>query len=170
SRAKLLVKGVAMIRIGSVLLEQYRKVVETDYASEEELVAQVMGKPFEPRWQMEAGTAWHSALEDRPELITDGHDGRYGAGDYWFDGKAVTEARELIGPGLWEVKQTRVLDVFGCPVTLVAKVDHIHGRIIQDNKARFGPLDVEGIEPSLQWRAYLWVFQAALVRYNLFEF
>lgn len=213
-----------MIRISTTTLEAFRRVIETEYGSEAELIAQVKGVPFKPSWQMNAGTAWHACLEGngqafRPAMCEsktkkgncykskneaadiaesvrlrtgspvehfqcttcgqwhvgkptgkESESGRLRSGEYNFDREDVSAARQQIGPGLWEVKETRLFEVNRVPVTVVAKCDHIFGAALQDNKTKFSPIDVRDYEPSLQWRFYLEIFGASFLRYNLFSF
>lgn len=54
-----------MLRLSTTTLESFRRVIHTEYAQEEELVAQVRGEPFEATWQMQAGSAWDRAISDQ---------------------------------------------------------------------------------------------------------
>ena len=163
-----------MIRVSATMLESFRRVLTTEYATEEELIAQVKGAPFKPTWQMMAGSAWQLALSD-PEAgqwHTD-DEGEYVEFEEYgttFSREDVEFGRAHVGPGLCEVKAGRDLFIQGESVRLVAQVDHINGTHIQENKAKFAPPDVSDYEPSLQWRTYLFVHDAESVRYNLFTF
>lgn len=163
-----------MIRVSTTQLDSFRLVCETDWKPENELIAQIKREPFTPTWQMQGGTAFHSAVEGASAddgFIADGKSYRTWGG-FTFEDMTVGGARALIGPGQWEVKATKVYDV-GRLVNLVAQVDHIHGLVIQDNKTKWAsskPWDVESYADSLQWRAYLDILGASVFRYNLFEF
>lgn len=165
-----------MIRTSATTLEQFRRVLQTEYASADELIAQIKGKPFAPSWQANAGTAWHTLLEtgvgDVPtEECPPDPEKVMKCGDYWFSRESVEYGRRYVGPGLWEVKGTQIFDINGTKVELVAKVDHILGCIIQDNKTRWGkPASCADYEPSLQWRVYLQVHKAQVMKYNLWAF
>lgn len=148
-----------MIRVSTTHLETFRRIEETEWGDESELIAQIMGKPFTPSWQMLAGSQWDAALSGEPA-----------ANRYTFATEDILKARAHIGPGLWQVKDAKLATVCGQPVTVVAQVDHILGLTIQENKAKFSPADPKDYEPSLQWRFYLWVHGAAKCRYNLFSF
>jgi len=148
-----------MLRVSTTTLESFRRVLQSEYAVEQELIDQIAGKPFEPTWQMRAGSTWQAALC-----------GEYSTREFWFDSKMLGEARAYVGSGLCEVKSTKILDVHGSPVALVAQVDHVRGLALQENKAKFGTPDARDYEPSLQWRAYLLVHDAASVQYNLWNF
>jgi len=166
-----------LIRISSTILESYRRLIETEWGDEQELIAQVMGEPFTPSWQMQAGTAWHSVVAgpwcgEAKWVVLDGRKAEiWQSGNYWFAQQDVAAANKLIGPGLWEIKAVKVLDCFGCPVQIVAKADHVRGLVIQDNKTRWGkPDDARDREASLQWRLYLLAHEAAVFQYNVFCF
>lgn len=110
---------------------------------------------------MEAGSAFHSALEAA------------GPGDYEslaFDGYAFSFETdvELDLPEIREMKATREYRIGDVLVTLVGKVDAIHGRRIVDHKftAKFDP---DRYLESYQWRIYLEVFGADAFRWNIFE-
>jgi hypothetical protein len=155
------------MRISATWIEQYRRVIETDYASEDELAAQIQGKPFEPSWQMKCGSAFHHALETfRGPVIEGDESQRVAVGDYLFSVPSVVAAQRFIGPGLWEVKHT--MEIEGA--TVVAKVDHVCGLFLQDNKCKFSTADCKDYEPSLQWRLYLLIHGAECLRYNLWSF
>lgn len=165
-----------MIRISTTTLESYRRVLTTEYATEAELIAQVKGEPFEPSWQMQAGSAWQALLSSPFEVGTiDETQGEYRVhyGDFSFGRKSQELARDHIGPGISEVKALARFQL-GCrdavPVDVVAQVDHIRGLMIQENKAKFSTPDARDYEQSLQWRFYLLAHEAAHVRYNLFDF
>ncbi len=200
-----------MIRVSTTTLEQYRRVIETEYASEGELAASIRGEPFTRTWQMAAGAAWDELLAD-PDVNTDGcfpctdkdrkrlleqwralmeNDGEAAAavgaltgahlleedvewfrsGAYLFSGNAIALGRKVMGPGTWQVKDTRTLHLGGRPVQLVAKADLAHGLMLADCKARFGTASTKDHEDDLQWRGYLFVHQqAAAFRYCQFTF
>lgn len=203
-----------MIRVTVTQLESFRRVLDTEYGSEEELVASVRGEPYKPSWQMEAGTAWHDLLATpRAEMC----DRKRSAGNYyvcesaaasaaesarrsvggetvghfrcpeclcWHVGKPgtlfrngyvfadrdVTAARLHVGPGLHEVKALRVWQIGPHAVNVVAQADHVNGLALQEHKTKFSPPDPKDYEPSLQWRFYLAVHGAAVLRYNLWHF
>lgn len=168
-----------MIRVSTTHIEQFRRVIETDYAREDQLIAQIKGAPFKPSWQMEAGTAWDIVLT-QPAAHLQGSN--CVSGKYSFKGQHVlySFSHLLAGGGvagpcvspilLTQVKQTSEWDsVFG-PVTVVGVADVIQGLVVQENKAKFGIIDPREYEPSLQWRFYLSLFRARCFRYNLFDF
>lgn len=169
-----------MIRVSATTLESYRRVVQTEYGDEGELAASIRGKPLAPSWQMSAGQAWHGIVRaygderyDRADISEpqDHGDGpvHVRIGQHWFDLHAVKIAAGIIGPGVWEVKATRVWEIGGREVTVAAQVDHVRGLHIAENKTKFSGADARTYEPSLQWRYYLAVHGAACVRYNLWH-
>ncbi len=143
-----------MIRISTTTIEQFRKIFATEYVTEQSVADSIRGV-FTPTWQMESGSAWGRALETNTAKV----------GAYTFNPEAIQAAREHIGSGLWEVKTTADL----CGARIVAKVDHIWGNFIQDNKARFGQVDLSQYEQDLQWRFYLESFEVDEFRYNCFD-
>lgn len=159
-----------MLRISTTTLEAFRRLIDTEYGDEKELIAQIKGEPFEARWQMEAGTAWHTALST--EICkSERETGLVEIGKFSFSVGHVEAADRHIGPGVWEVKQVRVSDIRQDEyVVVVAQADHCRGLLIQDNKTKFSKPDAREYEQSLQWRFYLWVHGAQEFRYNLFDF
>lgn len=151
------------MRVSTTSIEAYRRVMETEYGSEIELMAQIRGERVEMPWRVHAGSAWHAALETgQPRDLT--------VSAYYFADDHVQAGREWIGPGVWEVKATRIFYTPYGPVTVVAQADHCRGLFIQENKTKFSTPDARDYETSLQWRFELLVHEAALVRYNLFDF
>jgi hypothetical protein len=153
-------------RISATWLEEFRRCLETEWGNEAELAANIRGKPFEPRWQMVAGSCWHHILQ-YPERYYDPDSGRYTAEPYFWGENDVHRALEHIGDGLWEVKTVKTYPTPLGPADVVCKCDHILGLVIQDNKAKFSQKSVQDYEDSLQWRFYLDVHEAEVFRYNL---
>lgn len=124
------------------------------------LLAQLR-KQSAPSEAMLAGTALHSALEviepgEFDVLEADGFEFRFA------EGLAV----EL--PAVRELKATRDYVIDGIVVTLVGKVDCVDGLRIDDHKFT-GQYDAERFLASYQWRVYLEVFGADVMRWNVFE-
>jgi hypothetical protein len=110
---------------------------------------------------MEAGTALHKALEmaepgEFKGLAADGF-------TFSFDADAEIELAPIR-----EIKAERDYLIDDCAVTLVGKVDAINGRHVADHKftARFDP---DRYLDSMQWRAYLDMFDADAFQWNIFE-
>lgn len=114
-----------------------------------------------PTPAMLAGTALHKALEN---AAAGDHKG-FASDDYTFSFEIDAD---LDLPDIREMKATREYLIDGCEVTLVGKVDGIHGKRIDDHKLteRF---DAEKYLDSYQWRIYLEVFGADEFRWNVFE-
>jgi len=159
-----------MLRLSSTVLEEFRKVCETEYAREEDLIASIKGEPGRDVWQMRAGWAFHRAMEGKPyDAIEEACTPiivKYG--DFWFSTEQLDKARKLRPAKAWvrEFKRTAIIG----DVELVAKVDLIVGADIHDFKARFSPVGASDYDPSLQWRSYLHVHEARSFTYHLFEF
>jgi len=157
-----------MLRVSVTTLEAFRRVSETDWGNEEELIASIKGEEIPKSWQAVAGTAWHEIIANSNLTAEDEMVDLYG---FQFEDDAIFQAEETIGPGgLWEVKATRTVRIDRQLVTVVGKCDNLRGDFIQDNKAKFSPLDIGDYEKSLQWRFYLWIFDASEFRYNFFLF
>lgn len=114
-----------------------------------------------PTEAMLAGTALHTALE---MASTGDHQG-FAVDGYLFS--FDTEA-EIDLPAIREMKATREYVVGDVVVTLVGKVDAIHGKRVDDHKFT-GRYDAERYMSSYQWRIYLEIFKADEFRWNVFE-
>jgi hypothetical protein len=120
-----------------------------------------MRRETPPTEAMMAGTALHKALEtaalgDHKGFRQDGY-------TFSFE----TDA-ELDLPAIREIKATGEFVVDGCVVTLVGKVDAVHGGRVDDHKLT-GRYDPERFLGSHQWRCYLLLLGADLFRWNVFE-
>lgn len=148
------------LRVSATDVDQLRYYNSTDEMELAELIARL--KHLMPSSEaMEAGTALHKALElavpgDHKGLEADGF-------TFAFD----TEA-EVDLPAIREMKATRDYLVDDVTVTLVGKVDGIHGKRVDDHKftAKFDP---DRYLESFQWRSYLEIFGADTFRWNIFE-
>lgn len=148
------------LRLSATDIDQLRYYRDADEMELAELIARL--KHLMPSSEaMEAGTALHKALENAQPgefkgLEADGY-------TFAFD----TEA-EIDLPEIREMKGTRDYIVDDVVVTLVGKVDAIHGKRIDDHKftAKFDP---DRYLDSYQWRIYLEVFGADTFRWNIFE-
>lgn len=148
------------LRVSVSDLDALRYFLTNEDAELEPLLAQLR-RESEPTPAMRAGTALHTALE----ISTPGEYGDLTADGYTFvfdiDG-------EVDLPEIREVKESRDYLVNRCVVTLVGKVDALHGRRVDDHKftSRY---DGERFMGSYQWRAYLDIFDADEFRWNVFE-
>lgn len=148
------------LRTSATDIDAFRRYRDNEDADLEDLLNQFWRR-VEPTEAMQAGSALHLALEN----IGDGEFTQLVADGYTFDFEADAE---IDIPVIRECKATREYLINGCLVTLVGKVDAIHGRRIDDHKftARFDP---ERFLDSYQWRIYLDVFGADEFRWNVFE-
>lgn len=148
------------IRISATDIDQLLYYREADEMELADLIARL--KHLMPSSEaMEAGTALHAALEtaepgDHPGLSHDGF-------TFSFECDA-----DLDLPPIREMKATREYLVDDVVVTLVGKVDAVHGKTIHDHKftAKF---DADRYLGSFQWRSYLEIFGADTFRWNIFE-
>jgi len=161
-----------VIRLSATTLEAYRRVVETEYASESELIASIRGERIPETWQMAAGSAWDNLLSGAGEVAVFNVDETtyHACGGFTFKEDHVEAARKHLGPGLWQVKVEKFIDSSLGPVCLVAKVDKVRGLFVDEVKAKFSTVDARNYERSLQWKLYLLCHEAAAVRYSLFDF
>lgn len=149
------------LRVSATDIDAVRRFYDEEDADLADLIRQL--RHLMPSTDaMEAGTALHKALEyaepgDHSGFVTP--DG--------FTFSFETEA-EIDLPAIREMKATREYIVDDVRVTLVGKVDALHGKRIDDHKftARF---DADRYLDSYQWRIYLEIFGADHFRWNIFE-
>lgn len=148
------------IRVSATDIDAVRRYRNDDEADFDDLIAQLR-RQSEPTEAMLAGTALHKALEtaEAGELRGVSVDG------YIFD---IEASAEIDLPAVREMKGTREYVVSGVLVTLVGKVDAIHGKRVDDHKftSRY---DAERYMDTYQWRIYLDIFGADEFRWNVFE-
>lgn len=148
-----------MIRLSVTQLDSYRYWRDNEDAELAPLLAQLRGEE-EIKPQMAAGVAFHKVLEGAAE--SEVYRARM---DGWtFDFAIDTE---IALPHIRELKGEIVLASPSGPVTLVGKVDGLDGLCVRDYKLteRF---DAERYADSLQWRAYLAMFNARRFDYEVF--
>jgi hypothetical protein len=149
------------LRVSSTDLDKYRRFRADEDADLATFLAELR-EPFRQTPAMAAGTALHGFLEladavDTAEItLTSGH-------TFVFDCDASIDL-----PPIRECKQTGEYQIGDCLVTLVAKVDAVHGKRIDDHKFT-GSYDAERFLSSFQWRCYLDIFGADEFRWNVFE-
>lgn len=148
------------LRLSATDIDQLRYYNDADEMELAELIARL--KHLMPSSEaMEAGTALHAALEHAEPGDHKGftHDGF----TFSFEADAAIDL-----PAIREMKATRDYIVDDVVVTLVGKVDAMHGLRIDDHKftAKF---DADRYWSSYQWRIYLEIFQADEFRWNIFE-
>lgn len=148
------------LRVSVTDIDQLRYYRDTDDMELADLIARL--KHLMPSSQeMQAGTALHKALElaepgDFKGLSADG-----------FIFSFETDAEIELFPTRETKTEQRYL-IGDCEVTLVGKVDALHGKRIDDHKftSKFDP---DRYLNSYQWRCYLEMFGADIFRWNIFE-
>ena len=144
-----------MIRLSVTDLDQYAYWMSMDDVGPEWLIDRLT--KFEPSPQMAAGSAFHGALESLTNSVS-----LIVRGGFAFD---IRCDAAISAPSVRELKIEREV-IRG--VVLVGKVDAIDGGTIIDYKLT-ERLDAERYVDSLQWRAYLMLFQAHRFEYSVFE-
>lgn len=148
-----------MIRLSVTDLDSFLYWKETEDMEFEELLKRLRGER-EETVQMKAGHAFHKMLEyaDQGEIYAQHSEGF----KFVF---AIDE--EIALPAIRELKAEHIFQTSSGPVTLVGKVDSMHGLIVHDYKLteRF---DAERYVDSYQWRAYLSMFGARRFVYDVF--
>lgn len=149
-----------MIRLSVTDLDQYLYWKSSEDMEFEELLKRLRGES-EPTDAMMAGRAFHKLFE----LAEYGQDLLSPTVDGWQFVFAIDE--EIALPSIRELKGETLFDTPSGAVTLVGKVDSIHGITIHDYKLteRF---DAERYADSYQWRAYLCMFGAKRFVYDVF--
>jgi hypothetical protein len=142
-------------------VESFRQFMLDEEAELEHFLARMRGQ-VPPSPAMEAGTAFHKALE---EAITGLEVTSIEANGYTFTfaGNFTVEL-----PAIREVRASKTWIVDGEPVTISGQLDCIHGKRVEDHKttSRFDP---ERYLDGYQWRLYLAIFGADHFRWNVFE-
>lgn len=148
------------LRVSATDIDAFRYFRDDDEADLSALIAQLR-RLMPSTDAMEAGSALHTALE---HAQPGDHKG-FTSGEYTFSFE--TDA-EIDLPEIREMKATRDYQVRDVIVTLVGKVDGLHGNRVDDHKftARF---DADRYLNSYQWRIYLEIFEADAFRWNIFE-
>lgn len=149
------------LRISATMLEAYRRWLENEEASIEDMLA-YLDKKIEPTEAMRAGSAFHHIIENANniELNTVEMDG------FIFDFNELNS--EIILPNIREFKFTKEAVVSGVDVTFVGVVDAMDSVTVYDHKLTSNP-KVENYEDSMQWRCYLSWLNLSKFTYNLFE-
>lgn len=137
-------------------LESFRYWRENEDAELEPLLSRLRGDDA-PSPAMEAGTAFHKALETAQEGVKD----VLLANGYKF----LIECDVTLA--LPEIRELRMFKAYG-PLTVTGQVDALEGKRIEDHKttARF---DADRYMEGYQWRFYLDLFSANTFRWNIFE-
>lgn len=148
------------IRVSATDVDQLLYFRNEDAMELAELIARLK-HPMPSSEAMEAGSAFHKAIELAPmgaydSLAADGY-------TFTFEGD-----QDIDLPVIREMKATRDYVIGDVLVTVVGKVDAIHGKRVDDHKftAKF---DADRYLSSYQWRLYLEIFGADTFRWNVFE-
>lgn len=153
------------MRISVTLLDQFRLYQTEDWLTEASLLASIRGE-FVPTPMVKAGMAYEKAIQEPGRYRTKA--GLYAVDGFTFSALSVESVAMFFDPsGIWQAKETLLLDVSGEPVTVVAKVDHAAGNGINELKTRWSGFDCEKYMDAHQWRWYLIVFGAAFVQYTV---
>lgn len=141
-------------------IEAFRQWRDDDEAELSELVQRVTGE-FPATEAMQAGTAFHKALE----LASDGITDTLEADGYQFfvDCDVTLEIAAIR-----EIRASKTYMVDGLPFTVSGQLDAIDGKRIDDHKTT-GRFDPERYLDGYQWRLYLDIFDADVFRWNVFE-
>lgn len=135
-------------------IEAFRRWREDESQSVEDLVRFITTD--EPTEAMQAGTAFHKALETA------------GEGDH-FELSALGYVFRL-ADGVVElpsIREMRAHRRYG-PLTVTGQIDGIFGRTVIDHKTT-ARIDHERYLTGCQWKFYLDIFEADAFRWNLFE-
>lgn len=150
-----------MIRLSVSDLESFRYWKEREDQGLPELLAKLRHEE-PPTPNMEAGKAFAKLFENSIE----GSELEQASVDGWtFGFSRLTHS--IAVPAVRELKAEVVFDTPSGPVTLVGKVDSIHGTEIHDQKLT-ERWDAERYLDSLQWRAYLVMFGGTAFVYDVF--
>lgn len=148
------------LRLSATTLEAYRKWLENEEASVEDMLA-YLNKTIEPTLAMQAGSAFHKVLEtaNNKELNTVEMDG------FIFN---FNIENEINIPKIREFKFTNSAKIEGVDVTFVGVVDAMDSTTVYDHKLT-GRINPEFYENSMQWKCYLSWLNLPKFTYNLFE-
>jgi hypothetical protein len=143
------------MRLSVTDLDQYRIWLEMEDVGPEWLIDRLT--KFEPSQAMEAGSAFHKCLEvataDLAVATADGF-------TFNFDLEASIE--------LTNIRELKIVREVISGVFLVGRVDAVIGNCIRDYKAT-ERYDAERYFESMQWRAYLDLFEVDAFEYSIFE-
>lgn len=111
--------------------------------------------------KMRIGTAWHSMLENPPADTLDVVE---------LDGFVfrIECDGDIVLPQVREIRASKEYLIDNITVTLSGGCDGIDGNRVTDHKLTFNPQPENYLE-SLQWRAYLDIFNADTFRYYLYH-
>lgn len=158
-----------MLRISVTTIERFRQLLTSENMTEAGFIKDI--KRLSPKTRaMELGTAFHDILEnlrtryDSKKKVFRSHNGI--EFDYTMIAKNIFPLIDY--RGILETKQTKIYEVKGAEVLIVAKADHLLGNWVTDFKSTWWKFSYDDYSESLQWRFYLDIFGADLFRYLVF--
>lgn len=137
-------------------VESYRQWLEDEEAELEPLLARLRGE-IPPSPDMEAGTAFHKALE----LSKPGEFEQIEGNGYTF---LFPQEAQIELPNVREIRASKQ---YG-GITITGCVDVLDGLRIEDHKTT-GRFDPDRYLAGVQWRYYLDIFGAYIFRWNVYE-
>lgn len=142
-------------------VEAFRQWEADEEAEVDDLLRRITGQDA-PSHAMQAGTAFHRALELSPTGLTVDS---LVANDLTFTFRGDFEIALC---AIRELRASKPYVVDGLPIVISGQVDQIEGLRIEDHKttSRFDPDRFLG---GYQWRLYLDIFGARHFRWNVFE-
>jgi len=140
------------------------------YCTTEKLIADLQA-PWVTSRVMELGTAFHGIMEAPHKVGTLERDGNIFVtkNGFEFPLDVINECYKHINPNFpFENKTTKIYDVLGEDIEVVTQVDQLEGLIVNEHKTCWGQFQFDNYNLSCQWKYYLEIFEAELVRYKVF--
>ena len=148
------------MRFSATTLEQYRLYETESYVSYSDLIATLQRRVTVTR-PMQVGMSFEDAVNSEQEMVpgeTVTVDG------ITFDCEAVLAARNIVP--LQSAQQPKVVREM-CGHDISGRADYLHGTNVHDLKATSRPIEMAKYIDSLQWRVYLWAFNAKKFVYDV---
>jgi hypothetical protein len=157
------------MRISTTTIESYRNFIENDWLSQDEFIEQLKGK-FEATRKMNLGTAFHNILENPvPHFVA--KKGLYVSDGFEFQKKDIESATAKVNYAFpFEIKATKVYNIQGIDITVVAKADQLEGRKGNEHKSTWSAFSYDKYAESVQKAIYCDVFELDRVVYKVWEF
>ena len=149
-----------MIRLSVTDLDNYRYWRENEDQELDVLLMRLRGEE-PPGQNMLASRVFHKLLEKTDECALD----KITIGEFTF---VFALDQDVTLPALRELKGEKLFDTPAGPVTLVGKVDGLHGQTVNDWKLT-EKFEAERYADSFQWRSYLAMFGATRFVYDVFQ-
>lgn len=155
------------MRISATLIDRYRLFMADEYVTEADLIASIKGV-FIPSRQMACGSSFDSIIQDPQKYATE--DGYTCDGISWPGGEMDEKCLSLFsGITTWQAKEIRSYNLDGTPVNVVSKVDGLEADGVVEVKTTWSGFDYDRYADAHQWRHYALNFDAAWVRYHVFD-